>query len=276
MKISEVIAKVIAYHPPMKDDPAFPTTDVVKYGDPEQECTGIVVTCFASVNVIRRAAELGANLIIAHEPLFWSHEDTTDYLADSQIFQEKRQLLEDGGIVVWRDHDHIHGGSPIDPPLDGIYYGIMKELGWEDYLIGSEKKPLLFQLPETDATELGLYLKEKLNLNGIRISGDPHARVPKVFLWEHIIDRDAQASAKLLKVDQEDIDAIIPLEVIDWTVCAYMRDASQLGHPKIVYNIGHFNFEEIGMKYMVRYLPQLVGDVPVHFVQSGDAFDFIL
>ncbi|MCC8101098.1 MAG: Nif3-like dinuclear metal center hexameric protein [Clostridiales bacterium] len=274
MKISEIIAKVIAYHPPMDEN--FPTTDVVKIGDPAQKCTGIVVTCFASVHVIREAAKLGANLIIVHEPLFWSHEDTTGWLEGSAIFQEKKKLLDENGIVVWRDHDHIHGGSPVDPPLDGIFYGIMKELGWEQYLIGSAKKPLLYQIPETDATELGQFLKEKLNLNGIRIVGDPHTKVSKIFLWEHIREHGPGESEKLLKVDREEIDAIIPLELIDWTVSAYVRDAAQLGHPKIIYNIGHFNFEEIGMKDMLRYLPELVGQIPVHYVQSGDAFEFLV
>ncbi|MCD7813667.1 MAG: Nif3-like dinuclear metal center hexameric protein [Lachnospiraceae bacterium] len=274
MKISEVIEKVVAYHPPM--DESHPTTDVVKIGDPKQECTGIVVTCFASVNVIRRAAELGANLIIVHEPLFWNHEDRTDWLENSVIFQEKKKLLEENGIVVWRDHDHIHGGSPVNPPLDGIFYGIMKELGWEPYRIGFAGKPLLYLIPETDAAELGLFLKERLNLNGIRIVGDPHTKVSKIFLWEHIREHDPMEEEKLRKVDEEEIDAIIPLELIDWTVSAYVRDASQLGHAKILYNIGHFNFEEIGMKYMLQYLPGLVGNIPVHYVQSGDAFDFLI
>lgn len=31
-----------------------------------------------------------------------------------------------------------------------------------------------------------------------------------------------------------------------------------------------FNFEEIGMKDMLRYLPELVGQIPVYYVQSGD------
>lgn len=30
------------------------------------------------------------------------------------------------------------------------------------------------------------------------------------------------------------------------------------------------------MKYMVKYLPRVVGDIPVSHVSSGDAFDFIV
>ena len=181
-------------------------------------------------------------------------------------------------IVVWRDHDHIHGGKPSDEAEDGIYFGIMKELGWEPYLIGPKNKPLLYKIPETDATELGRILTEKLNLTGMRIVGDPHTKVSKVYIWQHIKERDWNGSErrKLLMLDKEEIDAIIPLEMIDWTVCAYIRDSSQLGRARVMFNPGHFNFEEIGMKYMLSYLPSLVGDTPIHFVQSGDSFGYIV
>ena len=88
MLISEVIDKLIAFHPPV--DEAH-TCDTVKCGDPNRECSGIVVTCFASVDVIRKTIALGANLIIVHEPLFWNHEDKTDWLVQSEVFAEKKE-----------------------------------------------------------------------------------------------------------------------------------------------------------------------------------------
>lgn len=275
MKISEVIEKLKAFHPPIDETH---TTDVVKYGDPEQDCSGIVITCFASVHVIREALRLGANFIIVHEPLFWTHEDETAWLENSTVFKEKTALLEDGQIVVWRDHDHIHGGDPGHDlkHMDYIFYGIMKELGWEDYKLDYPNKPLLFKIPETDAESLGRELIEKIGLKGLRILGDRHAKVSKVFLCEHIREQDPEEKEKILKTEWEDIDALIPLEIIDWTLPAFVRDCSQLGHPKVMYNIGHFNLEELGMKYMSHYLPRLVGDIPVHYVSSGDAYDFIV
>ena len=275
MLISEIINKLSAFHPAVDE---VHTCDTVKCGDPSRECTGIVVTCFASVEVIRKTIELGANLIIAHEPLFWNHEDKTDWLAASDILSEKKKLLDSHGIVVWRDHDHIHGGPPCNNPefIDGIFYGIMQELGWTEYKLDYPNKPLLFALPETDALSLGLELKEKLGLNGIRIVGDKNAKVSKVFLCEHLRDADREVNSKIIKTELEDIDAIIPLEIVDWTLCAFVRDCCSLGKSKVIYNIGHFNFEEPGMKFMCKYLPQLVGDVPVHYVRSGDSFDFIV
>lgn len=275
MLISEIINKLIAFHPAV--DEAH-TCDTVKCGNAEQECTGIVISCFASVEVIRKAIELGANFIIVHEPLFWNHEDKTDWLEDSEVYAAKKELLDAHGIVVWRDHDRIHGGPPSNNPefIDGIFYGIMQELGWTEYKLDYPNKPLLFSLPETDAESLGKELIEKLGLNGIRIVGDKSARVSKVFICEHLRDRDFDVNNKILKTELEDIDAIIPLEIVDWTLSAFVRDCCSLGKKKVIYNIGHFNFEEPGMKHMAKWLPQLVGDVPVHFVPSGDSFDFII
>lgn len=276
MKISEIIQKLIDFHPPIDESR---TTDVVKWGDPAKECTGVVVTCFASADVIRETARLGANLLIVHEPLFWTHEDETEWLSDSAIYAEKARLLDDTGIVVWRDHDHIHGGDPGHDLkyMDYIFYGIMKELGWEEYKLDYPNKPLLFQIPETDAETLGRELMQKLGLNGLRILGDRHTKVSKVFLCEHIREHDFEEKDKIRKTEQEDIDALIPLEIIDWTLAAFVRDCSMLGHPKVMYNVGHFNFEELGMKYMTYYLPELIGGaVPVTYVPSGDSFDFIV
>ena len=78
MKIQQVIDRILAYHPAL---PAGqPTCDGFKSGDPNAECNGIAVSVLASVQVIREAAKLGANLLIVHEPTFYTHMDPTDWL----------------------------------------------------------------------------------------------------------------------------------------------------------------------------------------------------
>ncbi|MBO7677605.1 MAG: Nif3-like dinuclear metal center hexameric protein, partial [Erysipelotrichaceae bacterium] len=73
------------------------TRDKVLYGDPDKECTGIVTTIYASVDVIRKAHELGANFIISHEALFWNRGDQQDWLIENQnrTYEEKRRLLDE-------------------------------------------------------------------------------------------------------------------------------------------------------------------------------------
>lgn len=280
MKIAEIIAKTAAFHPPVDESH---TVDTVKFGNPEQECTGVVTTVCATVEVIRRTAELGANLIICHEPLFYSHDDAVDWLDGNTVYGEKAALLAEHGIVVWRDHDRIHGGSParVREHMDLVFYGIMRELGWEQYCIGFEKKPLLYEIPETTARELTAELLQKLNLNGARIVGNPDAKVRRVFFCEHVTgarfgEKQPDCGA-IQEIENGGYDALIPLEIVDWTLSEYVRDAAQLGRDKAILEMGHFNVEELAMKYMLQWLPPLLdGNTPVYFVQSGDSFHYIV
>lgn len=280
MKISEVISKISKFHPQVDENR---TCDTVKCGDPEQECTGIVTTVYASVEVIRQAAAHNANLIICHEPLFYSDADRVDWLKGNTVYEEKAALLAKHNIVVWRDHDRIHGGSPdrIREHLDMVFYGIMQELGWEQYCIGFDKKPMLYEIPETTGRKLTAELLEKLNLNGARIVGNPDAKVRKVFFCEHVIAANfgghPQDHSVIQEIEKENYDALIPFEIVDWSLSEYIRDAAQLGRDKVIIEMGHFNVEEIAMKYMQKWLPELLDEsIPVYFVQSGDSFNYIL
>lgn len=92
MKISEIITRMceesgqICFGKPI--EPAT-TRDKLLYGDPDQECTGIAISRFASVEVIRQAARKGCNLIVAHESLFWNHGDHIDWLEQNTAFQKR-------------------------------------------------------------------------------------------------------------------------------------------------------------------------------------------
>lgn len=275
MKISEILEKLLNWHAELNHPR---TADTVKIGDPEQECTGIVVTCFCSTEVIKKAVAQGANLIICHEPLFFGDAEQEGVAKEDPVFAAKRTLLEENNIVVWRDHDHMHGpggpGCTVHTEIDYIYYGIMKELGWEEYVRGETTKPLWYEIPKTTARELANLFLEKFNLTGIRVVGDPDAEVSTVFVCEHVQGRpnDGEIVAKAAKAD-----LMIPLEIVDWTLSEYVRDACQNGIGKAILEMGHFNTEELGMKYMTKWLPEVIGsETPVHFVQSGDSFSYIL
>jgi putative NIF3 family GTP cyclohydrolase 1 type 2 len=283
MKINEIVKKLNQFHPPVENPH---TSDVFKYGDPEAECTGIAVTCFASADVIQQAKALDANFIICHEPVFYEHKDDMQWLADDEVFMAKKKLLDETGIVIWRDHDSIHGGRPMKagkPYMDGIFYGIMMELGWKDYLVKYDNMPLIYKIPKTTGRQLAEFFKKTFNLSGMRFVGDLDTEIQNVFLCEHIFgnpprpnQNEAPDSEIIRIVREEHIDALVPLEIIDWTLSEYIRDATQLGFPKLILEMGHFNVEELGMKFMVQWLPTAIGDeVPIHYVQSGDSFGYI-
>ena len=51
------------------------TVDTFKHGDPDVEVTGAVVTWMLTMDVIDEAERMGVNLVVTHEPTFYSHRD---------------------------------------------------------------------------------------------------------------------------------------------------------------------------------------------------------
>ena len=265
MKIQQVIDRILAYHPAL---PAGqPTCDGFKSGNPNAECTGIAVSVQASVQVIREAAKLGANLLIVHEPTFYSHMDPTDWLEGDPVFEQKKELLEQTGIAVWRDHDHIHAHRP-----DGIMTGIAAELGWTDYLEEDRGFRSNFLLPETTPRAIAQAMKEKLGLNAVRVIGNLDGPVSRVGMVGHIIGQEQEITRR---IREENIHVAIALEALDWTTNSYIRDAGQLGMSKALILGGHLNTEELGMKWAVNWIGELVPELPVTFVPSADLYQYV-
>ncbi len=280
----EVVERILAYHPQFPKD--YAGCDDWKCGDPEAECTGIVTAMSPTINVINKAIALGANLLIVHEPTFYTSQDGPGWFEDfpNSVYEEKRRLLDRHGIAIWRDHDHMHAHNP-----DGIFTGVLKYLGWEDcsrvdHDTGAFAH-FLVDLPEMTVKELCRYVMEKIGLNGVRYIGDGDARVKSLAMVGHLFPMNSskthkdgtpvEYSVSIIDVLEQQADVIMPGEVIEWTVLSYVRDAVQLGKNKAMINIGHYNWEELGMRYTADWLRELVKDGPqVTYVPSEDMYSF--
>ncbi|MDD6679111.1 MAG: Nif3-like dinuclear metal center hexameric protein [Firmicutes bacterium] len=281
----EVIEKILAYHP---DLPNYHGCDDWKCGNPDEECTGIVTALVPTVNVIKKASELGANLIVVHEPTFYTSADQAGWFEDfpCAVYEEKRELIDRNHITIWRDHDHMHFHRP-----DGIFTGVLKYLGWEncsqvDTDTGAFAH-FLVDFPEMTVEELCRYLVKKIGMNGVRYIGDPQARVKSLAFVGHLFPgsfrkthRDGtpcEYSVQIIQSLEERVDVILPGEIIDWTVASYVRDAVQQGRNKAMINLGHMNWEELGMKYAKDWISELVeNQVPVTYVPSEDMYRFVV
>lgn len=282
MQISEIISNVKKYHKGTvngKPIDETKTRDKVLFGDVNQECTGIVTTIYASIDVINKAIEYGANFIICHEALFWYRGDYTDWLEEQQnkTYLEKKKLLEEHNIVVWRDHDYIHSGIPMKDGtyVDGIFHGVMKMLGWEKNLICDPVRPMVFAFEDKTVEDIGKEWIEKFNLNGIKALGNLKAKANKVVIITHIMGDTDKEVIRL--TDQNDINCLIAMELTDYTLSEYVRDSAMLGQDKAILAIGHFNVEEPGMEYMLEWLDEAIGEkIEAHYVQATDMYQFIL
>src|SRR6266487_561171 len=75
----------------LKEIPGAPfkqTVDTIKSGSADAKVTGIVTTMFATVDIIKQAAQLNANFIIAHEPTFYNHTDDINWVPDNKVVKE--------------------------------------------------------------------------------------------------------------------------------------------------------------------------------------------
>ncbi len=265
IKVKDVIDSILNYHPKIDSS----EIDTLKFGDPEAFVKGIVTTCSPTVEVIRKTADLGYNMIISHEPAYYMHEDVTDYLEGDPVYEGKCKLMKDAGIALWRDHDHLHAHRP-----DGMYYGIMKELGWEKYCVNDLNRPRIFELPKMTVRDLSEFLKDKLDMNAVCVIGNMNAEISRVlYAGGGGVPMDGRDTKMVM---ENNIDVYIAGEMLDWCLTAYMRDAAMLGMNKAVIRLGHFNSEDLGMKYYPTWLRTLIPEtIPVQFIRSGDPYRYV-
>jgi putative NIF3 family GTP cyclohydrolase 1 type 2 len=247
------------------------TCDLLIEGKWEYKVTGIVTTFMATVDVIHRAIDMGHNLIITHEPTYFTGPDKLDWVKDDPVYQKKKAMIDDNKISIWRYHDHMHRGI-----MDLIYAGLLEELGWEKYLDKNFTPPHCYTIPPTTVTALSDFFKKKLDMKVIRIVGKPDMKCRRVGILvgggSLGLGRE-EMPAELMY--QQQLDVIICGEITEWTLSAYVRDAAAMGFNKALIIIGHERSEESGMKNLVKHLQPLLKNVSVRFVDSGEPFIYL-
>ncbi|MCE3202433.1 Nif3-like dinuclear metal center hexameric protein [Paenibacillus sonchi] len=246
------------------------TCDVLASGHEDMEVTGIVTTFMATVDVIREAVAIGANLIITHEPTYFTGMDTLDWLQEDPVYLAKRTLIEQHGIAIWRFHDHMHLAD-----TDRIYDGLLKELAWEDKKL-EEKNPWGYLIEETTVRALAGFLKQKLGMDVIQIVGNPDSACSRIGILVGGGSLGLGREQMPMELMQEkNLDVMICGDITEWTLCAYVNDAAMLGQNKAMIVIGHERSEEWGMKYMAEWLVPLVSGLPVTFVDAKEPFIYL-
>jgi putative NIF3 family GTP cyclohydrolase 1 type 2 len=239
------------------------TVDTIKAGDPDTQVTGIATTMFATFDVLKRAAADGKNLVIAHEPTFYSHQDTKDALrqANDPVWAEKEKFIADHKMVVFRFHDHWHMRRP-----DGVQEGMTRALGWQKYQ--NAGAPNFYTLPETTLSSLASTIREKLKIRTLRVVGDPQLKATKIALMP-----GAAGSARQIPVlRRDDVEVLIIGEVPEWETVLYAADASFEGRRKALILMGHTPSEQAGMENCAAWLKTFIRDVPVAYIPADEFF----
>src|SRR5262245_20590112 len=82
------------------------TVDSIVAGSAETSVRGIATTMMATLDVVQRAAAGAKNMVITHEPTFFSHQDRTEQFLQDPTYQFKRDFLTKHHMVIFHFHDH--------------------------------------------------------------------------------------------------------------------------------------------------------------------------
>lgn len=260
--IQEVIDRIIkdTTGTPVKD-----TIDTVKAGDPSRKVTGIVTTFLATIPVINKTREIGANLLITHEPTFYEHADNVQTLLGDPVYETKHRLIQETGITIWRFHDYWHLHKP-----DGIINGLARRLDLKQ--INPDNKRL-YNTTESTFEELCLKCKERLGIERLMAVGDPRMRCRRVGLFAGW--GGAMGGEQIELLSRQGMDVVICGETAEWTSCEYARDATAARLNKGLIVLGHAHSEEPGMEDAAEWLRKRFPNVKIAHVRASTPFRFI-
>ncbi len=240
------------------------TVDTLKSGSLDMQISGIVTTMFATVEVIKKTIALGANFIIAHEPTFYSHPDSIDWLQKNPTYEYKKNLLKDNNITIWRCHDYVHKMTP-----DPVTIGVLKRMGWEDKQIN--KNPNLIQLSNQTLKDVIFSLKSKMGVDQVRYIGDLTQTCNKVLYIPGAAGSTTHIAAmKLFKPD-----VLICGEVEEWTTVEYIRDSMARGQVISFILLGHIASEEPGSEFMFNWVKERYPAILSKHIPSGNSLSFL-
>jgi putative NIF3 family GTP cyclohydrolase 1 type 2 len=244
------------------------TVDTFKAGDPATAVTGIVTTSLATIDVMRRAIQAGANMIVTSGPTFYSRVDSPTPTgrsgaappAPDPVFTAKHDFITRNRLVVWRFSDHWRARTP-----DPFAQGIVDALGWAKFRV--ENDPRRLSVPATTIDALAAQVKTKLNARGgMRVIGAPGQRVQTIALLPGT--HPIQTTLAVL----QDADVLIAGEIREWESSEYARDLVHRGRRKGLILVGRSLSEEAGMNVCAQWLTTIVSEAPVRWSAAGDPY----
>ncbi len=258
MTANEVVEKIKAsVGVPWRAD----TVDKIVGGSGLVTVKGVATTMMATLDVVQRAAAAGKNLVITHEPTFYTHRDEFEGMAGDAMAQFKKEFLDKHEMAVFRFHDHWHAMRP-----DGISTGMTKALGWEKNVDAANPRRFLFKpLP---LARFAKQMQERMKIRTMRVVGDPALAVGRVAAnWGYL---SGDVGMRLLA--QPDVDVLVAGECREWEVVEYAQDLISAGKKKALIVMGHVASEQAGMEYCAEWLKGILPAMPIDFIAAAEPF----
>lgn len=245
------------------------TVDGVVAGSGEAVVHGIAVTFAASHTVIQRTLQAGANLLITHEGLFYSHHAAGhEGMAESPVYQDKLRLIQTGNLTIYRFHDAPHRYVP-----DMITHGLVRALGFEADVDKHLSTAAIITLPEAmSVQDIADDVKRKLGIPYLRYIGNKSGACSRIGITVGYRGGGSHAIPLCLN---EQLDLLIAGEGPEWETPEYIGDAAAQGRSLSLLLLGHAASEEPGMECVAGLLRELFPKIPIHYIPSDPLIQLI-
>jgi putative NIF3 family GTP cyclohydrolase 1 type 2 len=239
------------------------SADAITVGDPSTVLTGIATTSMATMDVLQRAVNAGANFVVTAQPTFYARVDSPagpPKFTDDPIVRRKNQFIAGNRLVIFRLSDHWRQRQP-----NPFAQGLASALGWTKRQSAAD--PLRYDIParslESIANDVARALRSR---GGIRVVGDPRLRAGRIGLLPGTTP--IRAALDMLP----NVDVIVAGEVREWESVEYVRDKIFAGEKKGLVLVGRVVADEPGMAACAAWLKSFVAEVSVRHIGAGDPY----
>ena len=231
-----------------------------RFGNPDVEVAGVGVCWWMSEEVLEAAARMGLNMIISHEPELWRWYESpfhTNLQPQTLEFNlRKIRTLIDHGMAVYTAHTNW------DNQLDvGMGPSLARALGFTD-LIRRDVSVGVYGVEPTTFSALVERVKRAMNLDMVRVQGDPDRRVETVVLGWGSMGSEVEA------VLANRADAGIFGELREWPFL-FAREAG-VG----LIETTHLASESIGAQMLVEELRKRMPNLRIEFLDVPMPFRY--
>jgi hypothetical protein len=234
-----------------------PSVDGFKAGRAEALVTGIATAVLPTVDVLRRAAAAGHNLLITQEPTFYTSAEDGGAAASDPVYAAKKALIDERHLVIWRFSDHWNARRPNESVA-----ALANALGWSAYRLADADG--LYRIPEVRLDTLLQHVRTRLRVRGgLRWLGVPDMPVRTVVLSPGTTDLPSTVSRL------PHADAIIAGEPREWEAVPYVLDTRPR---KALVSLGRVVSLEPGAAACAAWVRSFTPEVPVDSLTTGDPY----
>lgn len=234
--------------------------DGFRAGDADVDVAGIVVAARASTAVLRRAVELGANIVVSRSAFLADSMDRPVGKPEPAL-AAKLEYINAHGLAVLRLQDPRVGpaGRQVTEAFPRAI-GLGEPLPTDDPAAG-----LVYTIAPIPAVALIRRTKQALPTQTVRYVGDPSLPVTGVAIATETNRPNALAPL----IARPDVNLLICGEVHETETTAYVMDAIALGQKKAMLVAGSIAIEEPPARALAEWL-KTITTRPVTHVASEE------